>query len=170
MTGYPKYYFAYGSNLDAERFGRRIGRDIRPQDMRRGVLKGYGLSLSKPGACEKCKKVGVAKANIVKNDSQVEGIIYTIKNANEHEKLRACEGYHSTPKQYNEYDKTINTATDATKCFVYIAPNDAVKPSLPAEKHYLDYIRNGKPFLSEQYCSKIETLFAETELHQCDGV
>lgn len=167
---YPKYYFAYGSNLDAARLGGRIGRTIQAHEMQHGVLAGYEFALSKRGKCERCKHNGVAKANVVaKRDSAVEGVIYQIKNADEHEKLRKCEGHHLTPKEYEECDRMINTARGAVLCFFYIADAYVMAvENMSAEKHYLNYIRHGKEFFSERYSKQLETRFAAIELHQCN--
>ena len=168
MTEYPKYYFAYGSNMDWERFGVRIGRCIPLDDgeIQRGVLDRYEFALNKVSQCKICHKP-VAKANVVENfSSTVEGIIYEIKNDTELEKLRDCEGF---DKHYGECCRVIKTDKGDRRCFIYVAQADRVKQGLPVEKHYLNYIRKGKPFLSKGYYAEIESLFERIETHQCSG-
>lgn len=165
-TQYPKYYFAYGSNLDSARLGGRIGRHIATHEMQHGVLKEYALALNAEGACEKCNTHGVAKANVVACAGKaVEGIVYRIDNSTEHEKLRACEGYHRNPRQYDERDITVQIATREISCFVYIACQQ--RANLPAEPHYLNYIRKGKNLFSAQYCAQLEQMFDAMPIHSC---
>lgn len=188
MPEFPKYYFAYGSNMDQVRFGGRIWRNIADCDIQHGVLEGYELVFNKLSECtiENCPQkvaevnVKVAKANIQKNDStEVEGLIFAINNKEELKELQKREGYKpSRSKEQNHYDEEkhlIKINEGNKECFVYIACKDFVyvackdKPYLPVERYYFNHILKGKsvlngegkPLLSESYCKMLDDLYAD---------
>lgn len=181
---FPKYYFAYGSNMDQVRFGGRIWRMIEDDEIQHGVLEGYQLKFNKPSKCTACQQP-VAKANIKQNDSaevstEVEGLIFTINNVKELTRLRASEGYKpSRSKKQNDYDEIkmeIKTNEGNKECFVYVACKN--KSDLPVERYYFNHIlkgksvlnRKGKPLLSESYCKILDDLYAdydEKNMHEC---
>ncbi len=176
MPEFPKYYFAYGSNMDQVRFGGRIWRMIEDDEIQHGVLKGYQLAFNKLSKCKACKQP-VAKANVKEDAStKVEGLIFTINNVKELTRLRASEGW---PNDYDEIKMGIKTTEGNKKCFVYVACKKKETDCLPVERHYFNHILKGKsvlngegkPLLSESYCKMLDDLYADlhakTNMHEC---
>ncbi|MGB9825195.1 MAG: gamma-glutamylcyclotransferase family protein [Desulfofundulus sp.] len=66
------WYFAYGSNMDAEQMESRAGNWLSRVP---GLLKGWRLEFNKVNACV----IGAAYANIVPSpNSTVEGVLYVL--------------------------------------------------------------------------------------------
>jgi len=135
-------YFAYGSNMSSQRLIERVVNFISKE---KGTLKGYRFIINKKSQ----KNPNVGFANIIRDDnSEVEGIIYEIKN----EDILKLDRYEGAPKHYKRETYIINDK----ECVIYIANNEWTSPTeLEATLEYKNFILEGKDFLSENYYKKL---------------
>jgi gamma-glutamylcyclotransferase len=157
------YYFAYGSNMDEDRLKDRMKKTSgfcsnfsvgTYKVIGLGTLEGYKLVFNKINNVFR----GAGYANIIKEDSTVEGIIFEIDD-NGMKRLDCNEGV-SSGHYYKKYIN-INTKKGTLNCAVYIANDDKTKDGLKPTKEYLSCLLKGKEYLSEEYyekLTKIETI------------
>jgi gamma-glutamylcyclotransferase len=131
-------YFAYGSNMDAERLRERIDH-VRVTGV--GSVSGYDLRFNKRSMD------GSGKANIVQRaDFAVEGVLFEVSTAQLAKLDRFEKGYHRAPVAVVVNGATQNATT-------YIADADQIDDSLAPTAEYLRFITRGaeKFGLSEGY-------------------
>ncbi len=144
------YYFAYGSNMDAEQMRTR-GADFTERS--RANLQGFVLTFNKiAGGTD--PKQGEGKGNVAPHaDGVVEGALYAILDAGL-KSLDRREGYPS------HYSRTVLKVRrdDGTEveAWVYIAQPNMVKEGLRPTKEYLRRYLNGKDLLSAKYFQKLQ--------------
>ena len=137
-------YFAFGSNMSAKRMHDRLGWS----PSRSGaILHNYEMVFNKHSN-------DGGKANIMSSPSNVvEGILYSVNE----EDLLILDKYEGVAaKQYKRYD--IEVQDNNKKSFAAVAYK-ALKTGkffAPTEE-YLNYILEGKEFLSPGYYSKLES-------------
>ena len=135
-------YFAYGSNMDAQRMNKR---NVSFYKRRAGHLSGYRLEFNK--VANNTRK---GYANIVPDDSSlVEGALYDI-DAVSLPKLDRCEGY---PEHYLKIPEKIVLPSDGQEicAITYIANPDKTRDGLKPSKEYLSHLLAGKDILSASY-------------------
>jgi len=139
-------YFAYGSNMNAERMRERGVRFCRRE---RAILEGYRLVFNKIASRD--RKEGYA--NIVKDkDSHVEGVLYEIVDE-DIQKLDRYEGY---PCHYDRQKLKVKLAGGETvEAVVYIANEKMTAEGLKPTKEYLNHLLKGRDILSKEYCEKL---------------
>jgi gamma-glutamylcyclotransferase len=140
-------YFAYGSNMDAERMRER---DIRFSQRTHGILKGYRLEFNKIAS----RNPQEGYANVVKFENGiVEGVIYEIPDS-DLSKLDRFEGY---PDHYDRLMIKVQL-DDGQKleAIIYIAQPDKIAEGLKPSRDYLDHLLAAKDILSESYRRKLE--------------
>lgn len=134
------WYFAYGSNMSLKRMTERKVAIIQYFP---ATLENYELKFNKIS-----KKQG-AVANIVANiGSVVEGVLYQVESL---ELLDKAEGF---PKHYKRIIININNI-DA---WVYIAQPQYIIEGLKPSQEYLNYLLEGKEFLSKEYYEKLNSI------------
>ena len=140
-------YFAFGSNMSAQRMHERLGWS----PSRSGaILSDYEMIFNKHSN-------DGGKANIMSSPGNiVEGILYSVNEKD----LLILDKYEGVSyKQYKRYEIEVR---DNNKNFIpavaYKALNTG-KVSAPTEE-YLNYILEGKEFLSPGYYTKLK--FTET--------
>jgi gamma-glutamylcyclotransferase len=121
-------YFAYGSNMDAERLGKRVDQ-VKVTGV--GSVTGYDLRFNKRSVD------GSGKANLVERaDAVVEGVLFEVSAA-QLERLDGFEkGYHRMPVSV-----VVNGATQSA--ITYVADPDQIDDSLTPTTEYLRLIRRG---------------------------
>ena len=137
-------YFAFGSNMSAQRMHERLGWS----PSRSGViLPDYEMIFNKHSN-------DGGKANIMYSPGDlVEGILYSV---NEEDLLILDEYEGVTAKQYKRYDIEVrNHNKNSIAAVAYKALNTG-KVSAPTEE-YLNYILEGKKFLSLVYYTKLKS-------------
>ena len=141
------HYFAYGSNMSEERFtDRRIISHVR----QKGILKDYELVFNK-----KSYNKDLVYANIeYKEGEEIEGILYEIDEKD----LKRLDKFEAYPKQYNRKLMDIITNEGKVPAWVYIAQKEWVVEGLKPTKEYMDYLLDGKEFLSEEYFEKLKKI------------
>lgn len=135
-------YFAYGSNMDAERLGKRIGA---AKLIGIGSVTGYDLCFNKSSVD------GSGKANLIERvDAVVEGVVFEVSVA-QLLKLDGIEkGYHRAPVSVVIDGATQNAIT-------YIADADQIDDTLTPTTEYLRFITRGAEAfgLSEAYRQRL---------------
>jgi len=137
-------YFAFGSNMSAQRMHERLGWS----PSRSGViLPDYEMIFNKHSN-------DGGKANIMySSGDNVEGILYSVNE----EDLLILDKYEGVAaKQYKRYDIEVwNHNKNSIAAVAYKALNTG-KVSAPTEE-YLNYILEGKEFLSSGYYTKLKS-------------
>ena len=137
-------YFAFGSNMSAQRMHERLGWS----PSRSGViLSDYEMIFNKHSN-------DGGKANIISSPGNiVEGILYSVIE----EDLLILDKYEGVAaKQYKRHEIEVrNNNKHSITAVTYKALNTG-KVSAPTEE-YLNYILEGKEFLSPAYCAKLES-------------
>ena len=137
-------YFAFGSNMSEQRMHERLGWS----PSRSGaILPDYEMVFNKHSN-------DGGKANIIYSPGDlVEGILYSVND----EDLLILDEYEGVAtKQYKRYEiEVINNNKNSIAAVAYKALNTG-KISAPTEK-YLNYILEGKEFLSSGYYSKLQS-------------
>lgn len=144
--GRSEFYFAYGSNMNAERMRDR---GMQVQAAVTGTLARYKLVFNKKAS----NKPGFAVANIaVHHNHRVEGIVYRLSDQREIEKMDRFEG---VPRGYSRDLFAIQTAGGSVPAWTYVAnPAVLVHDALPAQV-YIDHLLAGRDYLSEDYLAWI---------------
>ena len=137
-------YFAFGSNMSAQRMNDRLGWSPSPSG---AILYDYVMVFNKHSN-------DGGKANIMYSPSDlVEGILYVVNE----EDLLILDKYEGVAaKQYKRYDiEVLDKNKKSFSAVAYKALNSG-KLFAPTEE-YLNYILEGKEFLSPEYFSKLES-------------
>jgi gamma-glutamylcyclotransferase len=139
-------YFAYGANMSADHFARRLGRAF-PQSFRRrrAVLHGYKLVFNKRARSD--AKAGFA--NIVPSSgADVEGILNHVTEA----EISRLDLIESAPAHYVRSKlPLIDDSGTPLAAHIYIANPDWVREGLLPRRAYMHLMLQGGDLLSEQY-------------------
>ena len=137
-------YFAFGSNMSAQRMHERLGWS----PSRSGaILHDYEMIINKHSN-------DGGKANIMSCPGNiVEGILYSLNEVD----LLILDKYEGVAaKQYKRHEIEVrNKNKHSIKAVTYKALNTG-KVSAPTEE-YLNYILEGKEFLSSEYYTKLKS-------------
>ena len=137
-------YFAFGSNMSAHRMHERLGWS----PPRSGViLPDYEMVFNKHSN-------DGGKANIMYSPGDlVEGILYSVNEAD----LLILDKYEGVAaKQYKRYDIEVRNHNKYSIAAVTYKALNTGKVYSPTEE-YLNYILEGKDFLSPEYYSKLKS-------------
>ena len=140
-------YFAFGSNMSAQRMHERLGWSPSHSGV---ILLDYEMIFNKHSN-------DGGKANIMSSPGNiVEGILYSVNE----EDLLILDKYEGVAaKQYKRYEIEVrDNNKNSIPAVAYKALNTG-KLSAPTEE-YLNYILEGKEFLSPGYYTKLK--FTET--------
>ena len=137
-------YFAFGSNMSAQRMNDRLGWSPSPSG---AILNDYVMVFNKHSN-------DGGKANIMYSPGNlVEGILYSVNK----EDLLILDKFEGVAtEQYKRYDIKVR---DNNKKFIEAVAYKALNTGelfAPTEE-YLNYILEGKEFLSPEYYSKLES-------------
>lgn len=141
------YYFAYGSNMSQRRMRERVGDFLEP---RLAYLSDYKLVFNK-----KSSSGNNTYANVKKYpDAITEGVLYQITER----ELNILDRYEGYPDHYNRLLKDV-FLRDGSKvqAWVYIARKEKLYGGIPTSE-YLDYLLEGKDFLSESHIDNLNSL------------
>ena len=150
-------YFAYGSNMSDRRMAERKFDYVKRE---RAILKGYKLVFNK----QSYKYPEVGYANIVKGsiDDIVEGVVYYFTDESLIKNLDKAEGY---PNHYTKRKITLEVFSENERIYnnernviVYIANPDKQKQGLKPTNEYLEYLLEGKEFLTTDYLNKLQII------------
>ena len=137
-------YFDFGSNMSAQRMNDRLGWSPSPSG---AILNDYVMVFNK-------NSNDGGKANIMYSPGNlVEGIIYSV---NEEDLLILDKFEGVASKQYKRYNIDVRKNNKKTIAAVAYKAQNTGKICAPTEE-YLNYILEGKAFLSPGYYSKLES-------------
>ena len=145
------YYFAYGSNMKAERMKKR---GLNFKSSVHGVLNGYSLKFNK--IASDFSNEGYANI-VLDKKGVVEGILYEVTE-NDLNKLDIPEGVSTGHYYRKEVDVQLDSG-EKVKAIAYVAQQNKIKEGLKPSKDYLNHLLEGKKFLSKEYFKKL----SETE-------
>jgi gamma-glutamylcyclotransferase (GGCT)/AIG2-like uncharacterized protein YtfP len=142
-------YFAYGSNMDLQRIKSR---GVNVYNIEKGVLNNWRLVFNVIDE----DVAGSGFANIQPYEkSQVEGIIYSIDELS----VINLDKFEDYPIDYSkEILKVKDESNQYIECLVYVGQLDRLKPNLKPTSSYLQFILNGRSFLSERYYEKLANI------------
>lgn len=144
------WYFAYGSNMDAKRMKKRIGR---LSDRILGVVRNWRLEFNKAS-----KNIpGASFANIVPCSGEVvEDILYTVTEE-ELRKLNFCE---VVPVHYQHHRITVGRQDtgEVVAAVTYLANPDKVRDGLKPTRGYIGYLLSEADCLSEEYMQRLRAV------------
>jgi hypothetical protein len=146
------YYFAYGSNMDSKRIAERT----KSYEVVEGVvLECYKLVFNK----QSTDNPKIAFANIEKSEnSRVEGILYNIDS------FDILDKKESVPNNYIRLELKVCGKEKNYVAWTYIAnPKKICNDCLPT-KVYINYLLEGKDYLSEDYYYKIKNVVTRNEI------
>lgn len=137
-------YFAYGSNMNPRRMADRGMRFVAAEP---GCLSGWRLHFNKRAR----GKTGVAYANIMPvAGHSVEGVLYQLVDRDEIRRMDPFEGY---PELYRRQLMDIDRGDGGrvVSAWVYVATPAWQQEGLLPERHYLNHLLAGRPWLSPDY-------------------
>lgn len=144
-----EYYFAYGSNMNANRM---IERGLRFERALSGRITGLRLAFNKRAADAPHRSY----ANVIyAPQERVEGVLYQLSSMDEIIKMDPFEG---SPRLYSREIYLIDTDEGPIAAWVYVANRSMITENLKPERWYLEHLLAGKPYLTEGYYQ----LLAET--------
>lgn len=140
-------YFAYGSNMNAERMRERglgvVRREgARLAGVRLGFDKGSGAH---PGAGHACL--------IHDPTAEVEGILYWLESVDE---IRKLDRFENTPINYSRELVRVTTASGPVDCWTYFANPAVLQPGLRPPRSYLRHLLEGRSELSAEYHARLQ--------------
>lgn len=136
------YYFAYGSNMNAERM---IARGLRFERALSGRIQGLGLAFNKRCALQPHRSY----ANVVYAPGAcVEGVLYQLSEASEIFKMDPFEG---SPRLYSRDIYWVDTAEGPIAAWVYVANSAMITEGLMPERWYLQHLLAGQDYLTPAY-------------------
>lgn len=168
INNHHRFYFAYGSNMDEDRFRGRIGNNY--IKIGRGLLEGHEIVFNKKPK----NNIGYGFANVKKNRNRiVEGILYqltgdefdVINSLKLLDKEEGVSDAHYNRKSYkinidltDEYGKFTSIDGDDVYAYIYVCENrEKMDNSLTPSLEYLNHLLAGKNHLSLPYYQHLQT-------------
>ncbi|RPF49470.1 cation transport regulator ChaC [Thermodesulfitimonas autotrophica] len=143
-------YFAYGSNMDAERMKKRVGR---LPDRIPGALRNWRLEFNK--ASKNIPAVGFA--NIVPCLGKiVEGVLYLLSE----EELQELDRYEGVSHHYKRHQVSVERRDtgEVVAAVTYVANPNKVRDGLKPTREYIGYLLSGADYLSEEYVRRLRAV------------
>ena len=140
------YYFAYGSNMNADRMAAR---GLSVERALSGTIDNLGLAFNKLAADAPHRSY----ANVIYAPQQrVEGVLYELSQTSEIFKMDPFEG---APRLYSREIYSVITVEGPIAAWVYVANRAMLKEGLMPERWYLEHLLAGKDYLSDDYYQKL---------------
>ena len=147
MTEPVMYYFAYGSNMNAERVRKRKMAFV---SALAGTLNGFELRFNKRSV----KFPGAASANVMQAaGAQAQGVLYELSEADQILMMDPFEGY---PIRYDRHALPVTTHQGDLMAWVYIANDDHIQEGLAPAQWYLDHLLAGESYLTRDYLVELQ--------------
>ncbi|MFS8840446.1 gamma-glutamylcyclotransferase family protein [Synechococcus sp. W55.2] len=144
------WYFAYGSNLDAQQMGHRA---VDFKEARRARLQGYRLTFNKRG------NDGTGKANIVRDPS---GVVWGVAYLCSSDRLERMDRYEGIPGgHYRRQQVQLRSDEgEVIEAMTYVAGDSFIDDSLIPSEGYLQGILKGarEHGLPPDYIHQIEAM------------
>ena len=142
------FYFAYGSNMDADRVRER---GLEFSYCRGASLERFGLRFNKRSRLQE----GAGHANIVVAfDEIVEGVLYELSGPEEIWKMDRFEG---APVQYGRdvVEVVTRDGGEQISAWTYFGNDAVLSDDLKPPRWYLSHLLAGRPFLSADYLRRL---------------
>ena len=140
-------YFAYGSNLNAERVRER---GLSVVGVTSAFIDGLGLRFDKVSAAHPAE----AHANIVYAPGErVEGALYELAGPDE---ILKMDRFERAPINYGREVVLVSTAVGKLAAWTYFANAHARAEGLRPSQAYLDHLLAGAPLLTPSYLAKLQ--------------
>ena len=141
------YYFAYGSNMNADRM---IDRGLRFSRALSGQVDHMALAFNKLAADAPHRSY----ANVVYARNQVvEGVLYQLDHIDEIYKMDPFEG---APRLYSREIYSVRTEEGEIPAWVYVANRAMIRDGMKPERWYLNHLLAGKAYLSDDYYRSLQ--------------
>lgn len=138
------WYFAYGSNMDAERMRTR---GVGFVAIRGGRLPGYGLCFDKRAG------TGYGHACFRHAPGEVlEGVLYRLDDP---AGIVRLDPYERTPVNYSREPFTVATDSESIVAWTYVANPAVLEAGLRPQPDYLAHLLAGQPWLSPDYHARL---------------
>ena len=146
-----RYYFAYGSNMNADRVAER---GLEVVNAVAGQLADYDLVFNKMSR----DHVGVGHANIqFRRGAVTQGVLYELAAV---EEIFKMDPFERAPWNYGREVVQIGHDRGSTWAWTYFANPAVIRPDLSPPLEYLDHLLAGREFLSRDY---VDMLLAHRE-------
>ena len=152
------WYFAFGSNMCANRLAERIGRMWKTRQL--GLLRDHALCFNKKAR----GSGGVGYANVVPQpETDVPGILYDVSE----DALATLDAYEGVPSHYVRQQVHISVSDAATQAadattaatvpaVAYVAVPDATALGLRPTAEYLQFLLNGADLLPPEHVAWLQ--------------
>jgi gamma-glutamylcyclotransferase (GGCT)/AIG2-like uncharacterized protein YtfP len=152
MPDTARYYFSYGSNMDARRMARR---GLSVVSARSAYLPDHVLRFNKRAS----NMPRHAYANVMPEpDSRVEGVLYELADENDIVKMDPFEG---APVRYRRELVSVYALSGRVETWTYKAQPAWLEEGLLPARWYLEHILAGSLWLSPGWRAWLES-------HPCD--
>lgn len=140
------YYFAYGSNMNAERMRLR---GLRFQRALSGHIENLALAFNKRAADAPHR----AYANVIyRPGERLEGVLYQLDSVEEIIKMDPFEG---APRFYSREIYQVQTISGPISAWMYVANRAMLSEGLAPERWYLEHLLAGQSYLTEPYFERL---------------
>ena len=138
----PRFYFAYGSNMNPARV---TARGLRFDQVSRAVLSGVRLSFDKQS--REHPRSGHANLTFDRA-SRSEGVLYRLRDAHE---ICRMDSFENAPVNYSRDVVIVESDGERVAAWTYFANVAVIRPGLRPERSYLDHLLAGRDYLSPRY-------------------
>ena len=140
-----KWYFAFGSNMSRRRMQKR---GLIWECILTGRLKNWELNFNKQSFSEDIGYASISK----KKGSTVEGLLYKLEDKDQ---AYLLDEFENAPNDYKRIEVFIKCGQGSIRAFTYIATKKMTQTGLNPTREYLDYLLDGKRYLSEGYFNRL---------------
>ena len=144
-----RHYFAFGSNMNAERVTER---GLQVVDAIAGQLDDFALVFNKMSRDHH----GVGHANLeYARGARIEGVLYELVD---HAEILKMDPFERAPWNYGREVIPVEHAQGETWAWTYFANPAVLQTGLNPTRAYLDHLLAGRQYLSESYYGRLLTL------------
>ena len=141
-----QYYFAYGSNMNAERMRLR---GLNFSEATAGQIEHLALAFNKKAADAPHRSY----ANVIyRRNGLVEGVLYKLDSVAEIMKMDPFEG---APRLYSRDVYQVKTEQGHIPAWVYVANKAMLADDLLPARWYLNHLLAGQAYLSADYFKRL---------------
>jgi len=143
------HYFAFGSNMNAERMAER---GLQVIDAIAGQLDDYALVFNKMSRDHR----GIGHANLAyTRGARIEGVLYELAD---HTEILKMDPFERAPWNYGREVIPVEHAAGETWAWTYFANPAVLRAGLNPTRAYLDHLLAGRQYLTEPYYANLLTL------------
>ncbi len=140
------YYFAYGSNMNANRM---LERGLAFDRALSGSIDHLALAFNKLAADAPHRSY----ANVVYAPHQrVEGVLYQLSH---HDEIFKMDPFEGAPRLYSREIYTVNTQEGGIPAWVYVANRAMLRDGMKPERWYLEHLLAGVDYLTDNYYQQL---------------